>query len=110
MKVQIILPLATINDYSTLALALPGVTEVQHFEKRAFRTKRKVFATLLEENKEGVALLDPNEQFIYCRLDPVNIQPVANKWGLSGATRLQLPGIKKTLLKEILQKAWQRAL
>lgn len=102
--------MATIADYRRIALELPGVTEVAHFERRAFRTKRKIFATMLEKDGIGVALLIPAEQYIYCKLDPTNIYPVPNKWGLSGATQLNLKSIKKTVLKEILLTAYQHAL
>ncbi len=102
--------MAGINDYRQIVLALPGVTEVAHFEKRAFRTKRKIFATLLETDALGVALLSPEEQYIYCKMDEKNIYPVPNKWGLAGATYLNLKSIKKTVLKEILLTAYQHAL
>ncbi len=32
--------------FRKLALAFEGVTEVPHFDRRAFRTARKIFATL----------------------------------------------------------------
>jgi hypothetical protein len=82
--------MATTEDYRQLALALPGVYEVPHFERRAFRTKRKIFATMLEEDGMAVALLKPAEQYIYCKLDDKNICPVPNKWGLAGATQILL--------------------
>jgi predicted DNA-binding protein (MmcQ/YjbR family) len=102
--------MASIIDYRQLALKLPGVTEVAHFEKRAFRTKRKIFATLLEVDGLGIALLTPEEQYIYCKMDDKNIYPLPNKWGLAGATYLNVKSIKKSILKEILLTAYQHAL
>ncbi len=102
--------MATIADYRQLALELPGVTEVAHFERRAFRTNRKIFASMLEKEGIAVALLNPAEQYTYCKLDPKNIYPVPNKWGQSGATQLNLKSIKKTILREVLHTAYQHAL
>lgn len=102
--------MSTINDFRQIALSFAETAEVPHFEKQAFRSKKKIFATLLEETSLGVALLTPAEQYVFCKMDDKNIYPVSNKWGLKGATYLNLKGISKKLLKEILQAAYDISL
>lgn len=102
--------MATTADFKNISLSFAGTTEVPHFDRQAFRTKRKIFATMLEKDGLGVALLQPKDQYIFCKMDEKNIYPVPNKWGLAGATFLVLKQLKKTILKEILLTAYNNAL
>ena len=102
--------MSTNDNFRQIALSFAETAEVPHFEKRAFRSKRKIFATLLEADSLGVALLTPAEQYVFCRLDEKNIYPVPNKWGLKGATYLNIKNISKKILKEILGTAYHISL
>lgn len=102
--------MSTIQNFREIALSFADTTEVPHFEKQAFRTKKKIFATLIEASATGIALLSPAEQYVFCKVDEKNIYPVPNKWGLKGATCLVLKNIPKKLLKEILETAYHISL
>ena len=98
------------ETFRQIALSFADTAEVPHFEKQAFRSKKKIFATLPENGATGIALLTPAEQYVFCKMDEKNIYPVPNKWGLKGATVLNLKNIKKPLLQEILQTAYDISL
>lgn len=98
------------ETFRQIALSFADTAEVPHFEKQAFRSKKKIFATILESASVGVALLTPAEQYVFCKLDEKNIYPVPNKWGLKGATYLNIKNISKKLLKEILETAYSISL
>ncbi len=92
--------------FKKIALSFADTNALPHFEKIAFRSKRKIFATLLETESLAVALLGPEAQYVYCKMDEKNIYPVPNKWGLKGATYLNIKNISQKLLKEILKAAY----
>ena len=95
------------NDtFRQIALSFADTAEVPHFEKQAFRSKKKIFATILESTGIGVALLTPAEQYVFCKLDEKNIYPVPNKWGLKGATNINIKEVSKKILKAILERAY----
>lgn len=98
------------NTFRQIALSFADTAEVPHFEKRAFRNSKKIFASLLESTGIGVALLTPAEQYVFCKLDEKNIYPVPNKWGLKGATCINIKNIPKKILKEILKTAYDISL
>lgn len=102
--------MASNDSFKKIALSFKDTTAVAHFEKTAFRSSKKIFASLLESESLGVALLTPAEQYVFCRLDEKNIYPVANKWGLKGATHLNIKNISTKLLKEILETAYSISL
>ena len=47
--------------FRTLALALEGVAEVPHMDRAAFRTKRKIFATLGRDRRVNL-VVEPAER------------------------------------------------
>lgn len=89
---------------------LPKRQKCRIFEKQAFRSKKKIFATLIEADGLGVALLSPSEQYVFCKMDKENIYPVPNKWGLKGATFLKIKNIPKKILAEIPETVYQLSL
>ncbi|MFT3978860.1 MAG: MmcQ/YjbR family DNA-binding protein [Ferruginibacter sp.] len=101
--------MSTIHQFRAIALSFEDTSEVQHFDRRAFRTKRKIFATLIEAEATGIALLTPAEQYVFCKTDDKNIYPVPNKWGLKGATCIHLAKVKTAFLQEILLTAYRHA-
>jgi hypothetical protein len=98
--------MATVDQFRDTALSFPGTEEVAHFEKRAFRSSKKIFASLVEAKELGVAILTPAEQYVFCKMDEENIYPVPNKWGLKGCTCLNIKKIPKKIIKEILETAY----
>lgn len=93
-----------------IALSQPDAEEFLHFDHPAFRIhKGKIFATLwLKENRMMVTLT-PIDQSVFNSFDPKVFFPVPNKWGLRGATFVELSLVRPDMLEEAIQLAWQRA-
>lgn len=97
------------GEFKTLALSMPGAIACPHFDKTAFKTK-KTFATLDEQNNRACLLLSPEEQSLLCLYDRTVIYPAPNKWGLKGATYVELGKVKKGMLKDGLKQAYEHSL
>ncbi|HLY69120.1 MAG TPA: MmcQ/YjbR family DNA-binding protein [Puia sp.] len=91
-----------------MALSFPETDEHPHFERQAFRVKKKIFATLLEKNQTLNVKLSRIDQSVFCAFDPAVIYPVPGKWGLNGMTTIELKKIKKSMLKDALTCAYCR--
>lgn len=73
-----------------LALSLDGASEKPHFERSAFRTPRKTFATLAGDGSDINVMFDADTQAFYCDAEPAVFTPVPGGWGRMGATRCDL--------------------
>ncbi len=102
--------MADLESARTIALSHAETEEFQHFDHPAFRIRKgKIFATLwLKENKMMVKLR-PLDQSIFHTYDPRIFYPVPNKWGLQGATFVELGKVRQDMLEDIIQLAWQTA-
>jgi len=88
-----------------LALSLENATEVVHVDRPAFRTLRKIFATL-PPNEEAVNLsFDRATQEFFCEQAPHAIAPHPSGWGKLGATRCDLKRIDEATLLSALKAA-----
>jgi hypothetical protein len=92
-----------------LALALPGASEAPHFHRLAFRTPRKMFATLSAEARDLNLMFDPDLRDFYCEQAPGAFAPVPGGWGLRGATRCDLDQVDEATLTSALQAAHRLA-
>jgi hypothetical protein len=92
-----------------LALALPGASEAPHFHRLAFRTPRKIFATLDERTHELNLMFDPDVRDFYCEQAPAAFAPVPGGWGRNGATRCDLRQVDEAALRSALLAAHQLA-
>jgi len=90
------------------ALALPDAEEKPHFDRAAFRTPRRIFATLGAQADLNL-MFDPDLQAHYCAMAPQAFAPLDNAWGRQGATRCDLKKVDATTLKSALQAAHARA-
>ena len=97
----------TIEIFKQLALSFPDVIEAPHFDKTSFRIKKKIFATLSEKDYRACVKLSEIDQSVFCSFDKTIIYPVPNKWGKQGWTLVDLKKIKKPMLKDLLQTAYQ---
>jgi hypothetical protein len=95
------------KTFRQLALACPETVELPHFEKTSFRVNKKIFATLSEEKNLGMIILTPEEQYVYCKFDPLSFSPVPGKWGLKGCTHVNLKKVNKDVLKEAMDAAYE---
>ena len=96
-----------ITAFRNLAIELPGVTEKPHFEKRSFWVNKKIFATLDEANKRAIFKLSEMDQSVFCAFDKSVIYPVPGKWGIHGWTMVELSKVRKAMLKDVMNVAYQ---
>lgn len=92
-----------------LALSLPLAGEAPHFDRQAFRTPRKIFATLSEAKGDLNLMFNPDLRDFYCEQAPEMFAPVPGGWGRMGATRCDLRKVDETMLLSALKAAHQLA-
>ena len=92
-----------------LALALPETAEAPHFHRVAFRTPRKIFATLDAAIPALNLMFDQNLREFFCEQAPHAFSPVAGGWGLRGATRCDLHMVDEPTLHSALIAAHELA-
>ncbi len=92
-----------------MALSFPGTEQTPHFDRIGFKVSgKRMFATYLAENNTANIFLTPEEQRVFCKMNPVNIYPVPNKWGEKGATTFVLSKLNKEIIMEALISAYQK--
>ncbi len=89
----------------TLALSLEAASEAPHFDRAAFRTPRKTFATLANSDADINLMFDAALQDFYCEHAPEAFAPVAGGWGRMGATRCDLKKVDEATLLSALKAA-----
>jgi hypothetical protein len=92
-----------------LALSLALASEAPHFDRLAFRTPRKIFATLSAGKNDLNLMFNPDLRDFYCEQAPDTFSPVPGGWGRMGATRCDLQKTDETLLMSALKAAHQLA-
>ena len=92
-----------------LALAQENASSYPHFDKIAFRTPRRTFATLALNGSDLNFVVDLEQQAHFCKLAPHGIAPVAGGWGRMGWTRCDLKLIDAATFKAVLTAAHARA-
>ena len=98
--------MVTIPSFRELALSFPDTDEHPHFDRQAFRVKKKIFATLHAAQNRVMLVLSPVEQSVYCSADPVSFSPVPGAWGKKGCTLVSLETVKTAIFKEALNIAY----
>ena len=92
-----------------LALSLEGASEAPHFHLAAFRTPRKIFATLDEAMPRMNLMFDPDLRDFYCEQAPAAFSPVPGGWGRMGATLCDLRVVDEATFLSALMAAHQLA-
>ena len=92
-----------------LMLAMAGASAAPHFDRTAFRTPRRIFATLAGDGRDVNFMLDPLQQESICELAPAALAPVAGGWGRMGATRCDLRAVDEATFLAALAAAHERA-
>ena len=90
-----------------IALGLSGTVEHDHFGKPAFKVKR-IFSTLWIPERRMMVSLSPIDQSVFHSFDPTVFYPVPNKWGLKGATFVELDKVREDMLRDALTLAWKK--
>jgi hypothetical protein len=102
--------MVSIADARKIALNLPQSIEAPHFHLASFRVNKKIFATIHEDKNYMMVKLSPVEQSVFCKVGEEVIFPVPGKWGLKGATFIDLGKVTRPLLKDALQHAWKKCI
>ena len=92
-----------------LALSLENASAHPHFDRIAFRTPRRTFATLALSGRDLNSMFDLGQQAYFCKQAPHAIAPVAGGWGRMGATRCDLALIDAATFATALKAAHARA-
>jgi hypothetical protein len=92
-----------------LALALPAVSEAPHWHRTAFRTPRKMFATLDAGVPDLNLMFNQDLRDFYCERAPQAFSPVPGGWGRQGATCCNLQAVDEPILVSALNAAYQLA-
>ena len=98
--------MVSIETVRQLALSFPETDEHPHFDRKAFRVKKKIFATLSEKDMIVNLKLTLTDQSVFCAFDNTVIYPVPGGWGRMGATSVNLKKVKKTMFKDALTVAY----
>ena len=88
-----------------LALSLPEATEAPHFHLTAFRTPRKIFATLDVATPRMNLMFDLDLREFYSEQAPDAFEPVPGGWGKNGATLCDLRVVDEATFISALQAA-----
>jgi hypothetical protein len=101
--------MVTARRFRAIALSFEGALEVPHFDRAAFRTKRRIFATLPPDGASANLMLDREVQEAVCEALPGSFAPVPGGWGRMGATTVNLRTVSEADLTRALTEAHARA-
>jgi len=90
-----------------MALSFPESMELPHFEKKSYRVRNKIFATLDIAANKVMVKLSLIDQSVFCSIDPSIIYPVPGGWGKHGATYIELKRVTGSILKDALKHAFK---
>ena len=90
-----------------IALSLPGTLEKDHFGMPSFRVNNRIFSTLWVKEHRMMVKLSLVDQSVFNSFDPAIFYPVPNKWGLKGATFVELDKVRRDMLEDALNLAWR---
>ena len=93
-------------DFRRIALALPGVAEYPHFDRRAFKAQ-VTFATLAADELSANFKFTLDEQALKCAVAPDGFTALDNAWGRQGWTRGTLAALSEPELTAALKMAWR---
>lgn len=96
----------SIETVKELALSLPETTEEPHFDKIAFKIRKRIYATYDTKEQSVNVKLSEIDQDVFCKLGKGSIYPVANKWGKQGWTSIDLKSVDPTLFKDAFITAY----
>lgn len=100
--------MSTGKDLRKLALALEGVEEVQHWDKTAFRTKRRIFITMRPGDGTAMLHIPEEHQEILFDARPEAFTPL--HWGKVTRCLVKLKLIPRSELARLVDEAWEYAL
>jgi hypothetical protein len=98
--------MVTIETARQMALLLSGTIEQDHFGMPSFRVNNRIFSTLWIKDNRMMVKLSPIDQSVFNSIAPLVFYPVPNKWGLGGATFVELDKVLPEMLADALKVAY----
>jgi len=95
--------MATEADVRKIALALEGVSEVDHWGRPSYRTKRRIFAVMRPDGLY-LNLSQERREFLF-EADPATF--VKYMWGKTANVIVQIAKVSKTELASLVHEAWE---
>ena len=89
-------------DIRKIALSLDGVTEIDHFGRPSWRTKKRIFAVMRPDGL-FVHLPEERKEFLF-EADPKTF--VKFMWGKRSNVIVQIDRIGKQELEALIREAW----
>ena len=99
--------MATTDDATRIALALPGTVQSSHFDSIDFRVRKKIFASFPKPDQMTVRL-EPEHARALIETDPETYIPHAGVWGTRGRIRIVLSRITIEDLEDLVYDSWFR--
>ena len=94
------------DDFRALVLALDGAEEGAHMGHPDFRANGRIFASLLNDERDAMVKLEPEEQKVYLRAHKPVFQPASGAWGRQGCTIVTLARADKAAVHSALKLAY----
>jgi hypothetical protein len=94
--------------FRKLALSLEGVEERSHMDRAAFRTKRRIFATLGGDKRVNLKV-EPEERREMLLASFPEVFFSLGGWTRLGYVAVELAKVDESLLRELLDDAWRDA-
>lgn len=88
-------------------MQLPEAEEHPHFVKAAFKVKKKIFATLDEQNRTLVVKFTPEEQYAFSAFDNTIIHSVGGAWGTQGWTIIDLKRVPQETFRDAVLTSYR---
>ena len=93
------------SRFRAICSALGDVEERPHFDRTAFRTPARQFATLGPTGEDVNVLLPLEVQQVLVDSQPEVFARVQGGWGARGWTRMDLPRVDEATCREVLREA-----
>ena len=96
----------TASDVRKIALGLDGVSEVVHWNRPSYRTKKRIFAVM---RPDGLYLNLPEErkQFLFQAAPEVFVRFM---WGKTANVIVRIAKLPRQELEALVREAWQNAM
>ena len=91
-------------DVRKFALSLPGVNEIDHFARPAWRTSKRIFAVMRPDGLY-LNLDDERKEFLFAA-DPKIF--VKSMWGKRANVIVQIAKLDKRELEALIREAWEK--
>ena len=91
-------------DIRQFALTLEGVSEIDHFDRPAFRTKKRIFAVIRPDGLY-LNLDEERKEFLFEAAPKIFVKYM---WGKRANVIVQIGKISRRELEALIREAWER--